>query len=277
MKKAAVVYCSPNGTTGHIAKIIEAELERAGITCLSVDLGKGDDGSHVIEEVEKGNMSLFVGSPVYAARPVPPVMQFISKLPKSNNVLVAPFVAWGAVSSGIALYDMGKALTDKGYTLIGAAKSAAVHSMMWRDENPLGEGRPNEEDDSIVRDFASRIVKKIESESPRSIPLSDLAYQPEPVHAEMEKISLTLAKGRMPAKALNEELCTQCLVCSEICPVEAITLTPYPRFSDDCICCFQCVKNCPETAITADLDQMGDYLRSRAQEMNERPFTAFFV
>lgn len=277
MKKAAIVYCSPNGATRHIAGIIKEELERSGISVLCADLGTGDDISPIMAEAEKGNLCLFTGSPVYANHPVPPVMRFISKLPESDNAWAAPFVTWGAVSSGIALYDMGKALMDKGFALAGAAKTAAVHSMMWRSENPLGQGRPNEEDENMIREFVSQIVKKLTSGTLQPLSLSDLAYQPEPVHREMEKVSLELAKGHMPARSLNADLCTKCLICLEICPVEAITLTPYPQFSDECICCFQCAKNCPEEAIEVDLSQIEGYIRNRAEEMNEQPLTAFFV
>ena len=195
LKKAAVVYCSLGGSTRHVAQVIEKELEDGGMSVLSADLGKGDDGSTVINEAVNEKICLFIGSPVYANHPVPPVMRFISNLPENADVCTVPFVTWGGVSSGIALYDMGKALTEKGIPLVGSGKVLAVHSMMWRCENPLGESHPDEEDDRLIRELVSGVLKKMGSESPEAMTLSDLAYQTEKVHAEMAKMSLETAKA----------------------------------------------------------------------------------
>lgn len=277
LKKAAIVYCSPNGSTRHVAQIIGKELEKAGVIILSVDLGKGDNGFSVINEVENGKIALFIGSPVYVNHPVQPIMRFISKLSKNGVCNAVPFVTWGGVSSGIALYDMGKALTEKGFTLVGAGKVMALHSMMWRSENPLGEGHPNEEDDRIIKELVNRVLKKIAAGSPEAIPLSELAYQSKEVHAEMEKMTLEIAKGHMPKREINKDLCTECGVCAEICPVQAIMLSPYPEFGENCICCFQCVQNCPEEAITTDFTLTEERIRGRAKQFNERPFTQIFI
>lgn len=277
LKKAAIVYCSPGGSTRHVAQVIGKELKKVDMIVLSADLGKGDDGSSVINEVENGKTCLFIGSPVYVNHPVPPIMQFISRLPKNADVCAVPFVSWGGVSSGIALYEMGKALTDRGFTLVGAGKVLALHSMMWQCENPLGEGHPDEEDDQLIQELVTGVLKKIATGSAEAISLSDLAYQTEKVHSEMEKMTLEIAKGRMPKKAINEDLCTECGVCSETCPVQAIMLSPYPEFGENCIYCFQCVRDCPEKAIIADLTLMGEHIKGRAKQLNERPFTQIFV
>ena len=160
LKKAAVVYCSPGGSTRHVAQVIEKELEHLGMTVLSADLGKGDDGSSVVNEVKNGKICLFIGSPVYSNRPVLPIMRFISDLPENADIRAVPFVTWGGAGSGIALHDMGKALTAKGFSLVGAGKVLSLHSMMWRCQNPLGEGHPDEEDDRLIRDVGKRGVEK---------------------------------------------------------------------------------------------------------------------
>ncbi|MCF8070607.1 MAG: EFR1 family ferrodoxin [Desulfobacterales bacterium] len=276
-KKAAIVYCSPGGTTRHVAQVIEKQLENAGISVLTADLGKGNDGSFVIDEVKKGETCLFIGSPVYVNHPLPPVQQFISNLSEITNVCTVPFVTWGGATSGIALYDMGKALTDKGFSLIGAGKILALHSMMQQSENPLGSGHPDKEDDNLIQDLVNSVLKKMAEEAPEAIALSDLAYQPEKVHAEMEKMTLETARGHLPKKEINEALCTECRVCSETCPVQAITLSPYPEFGKNCICCFQCMRACPEGAIEADLSPMEDRIKGKAKQFDEHPLTQIFV
>lgn len=277
LKKAAIVYCSPAGSTRRVAQVMEKAIEDAGVGVLSADLGKGRDGSSVIEEMKGRQGCLFIGSPVYVNRPIPPIINFISNLAGHATAWAVPFVTWGGVSSGIALYEMGKALTDKGFVLAGAAKVVALHSMMWRCDKPLGEGHPNRGDEKRIRELVDAVLKKTASRRPESISLSDLAYQPESVHADMEKTTLESAKAHLPGKAVDEERCTECGVCEEICPVQAITLSPYPEFGRRCICCFQCVRVCPEAAILADLSPVEARIRSRAEQLKEHPLTKIWV
>ena len=280
LKKAAVVYCSPAGSTRRVAQFIVNELEAGGTFVLSADLGEDDDSSvvqSVIKEVEKGEICLFIGSPVYVNRPLPPVMAFISSLPENAGVCAVPFVTWGGVSSGIALYDMGKALMEKGCTLVGAAKVLAVHSIMWQWENPLGEGHPDEGDERLVRELAVEVSKRTAKGRREAISLSDLAYQSEEAHAEMEQMTLEKAKEHMPRIEMIEERCTRCGVCEEICPVQAITLSPYPELGEKCFYCFQCMRICPEKAIAADLTLVAERIRRRAKAFDERPLTKIWI
>lgn len=277
LKTAAIVYCSPAGTTRRVAQVMEKALEDAGVGVLSADLGKGRDGSSIIEEIKSREVCLFIGSPVYVNRPIPPIMNFISELPDNAAAWAVPFVTWGGVSSGIALYEMSKALTKKGFTLAGAAKVVALHAMMWRCDNPLGEGHPDRGDEKRIRELIDAVLKKTASRRPESISFSDLAYQPEGIHAEMEKTTLETAKAHMPGKAVDEGRCTECGVCEEICPVQAITLSPYPEFGPRCICCFQCVRNCPEEAILADFTPVEERIRRRAEQLKEYPLTKIWV
>jgi len=148
---------------------------------------------------------------------------------------------------------------------------------MWQFENPLGEGHPDEEDDQLIRELVRKVLKKAEIGSPKTVPLSDLAYQPEKIHAQMEKIAFETAVKYMPKKEINENLCTECGLCAEICPVQAIILSPYPEFGENCITCFQCVKECPEDAVIVDLTPGEELLRAKAKQFDERPFTQIFV
>ncbi len=276
-KKAGIVYCSPAGTTRHVAHVIENEMKNRSADVLTVDLAK-EDGSEIISCIKTGEKPiLFIGSPVYVGRPIPPVMKFIARLPKDAGICAVPFVTWGCVSSGIALHDMGKALTEKGCVLPGAAKVGAVHSMMWKIDNPLGKGHPNADDDQMIRDLVRRVLEKAYQGPISGLALSELAYQPQNLQAEMEKASLEVAKGHMPKKTVDEKLCTQCGICAEVCPVQTITLSPLPAFGNDCICCFNCVRECPETAILADLEPVEKRIRGRAAQLAEQPFTRIFA
>jgi ferredoxin/flavodoxin len=277
-KKALIVYCSPAGTTRQVAQMIAKCLENLSIEVTLFDLGEERDHGAVLNPIKTArNMCLFIGSPVYVSHAVPPVMNFIENLPENTKLPAVPFVTWGAVTSGIALYEMGRALQAKGMNVMGAAKVAAVHSMMWQSDNPLGEGHPDSNDRQMLTKLVGGVVRKLTKQRESPMRLSDLRYQPKPVQAEMEKISLAAAKERMPQRVLDKNLCTHCEICAEVCPTDAVSFSPYPEFGAQCIFCFNCMRKCPEGAIKADFTQVEKHIRLRAEQLNERPLTQIFL
>ena len=104
-----------------------------------------------------------------------------------------------------------------------------------------------------------------------------LDYQPQERAAEM-KNKINTAWYIIP-KNLNTEACTQCGVCEEECPVDAVALNPYPEFDQNCIDCFNCIRLCPEDAIASSvsMDEIGDHIRKRVSTIKERPLTQVFL
>ena len=81
------------------------------------------------------------------------------------------------------------------------------------------------------------------------------------------------------SKKVDADLCTQCGICQEVCPVEAVVLTPFPRFERNCFDCFNCIRLCPEDAIkpAISLSQIVDHIRERVRTIGERPYTQIFL
>ena len=107
--------------------------------------------------------------------------------------------------------------------------------------------------------------------------MADLAYQKEEIHAEMEEMSLEIAKAHMPVREVDQELCNQCEICAKVCPTESVVLEPYPVFGKSCIYCFSCMRNCPEGAIKANLGEIWQRINDRAEFFAERPCTEIFI
>ncbi len=67
-------------------------------------------------------------------------------------------------------------------------------------------------------------------------------------------------KQRMHADyhpALNEQLCTRCGICADVCPTQAATMTwpSYPQYDlEKCIGCAQCIAMCPKQALEISWD-----------------------
>jgi len=280
-KKVFIVYFSPAGSTQHVAQVIEKQFLALGAEVASFDLAErnNDVAMRISRQMEdsEGKNCLFIGSPVYVSHTVPIVMDCIAGLKESTGDFAVPFVTWGGACSGISLYEMGKELINKRFTLLGAAKILALHSLMWQLEDPLGKGHPDSGDDRIIEELAAHVNRKMHEDNPEGIKLSDLAYQTRENHAEMVKISLQSAKAHMPERTIDTGLCNQCQVCSDVCPADAVTFTPYPEFGDGCVFCFNCLKNCPEKAINTDLSEIWQRIRDRAAFFSERPSSQIFL
>ena len=80
-------------------------------------------------------------------------------------------------------------------------------------------------------------------------------------------------------KNVSAEACTQCGICMEECPVDAVSLDPYPEFDQKCIDCFNCIRLCPEEAIASSIsmDDIADHIRERVRTINESPLTQVFL
>ena len=279
LPKTLIAYISPAGSTARVARVIQRTSETLGTPATLLDLGQAPGPDAILPRMTDagGNFCLYVGTPVYAAHAVPPVMEFIARLPAAEKGFCVPFVTWGNVSSGIALAEMGAALTAKGYLILGGAKIVAAHSLMWATDAPLGKARPDDDDDRVIETLVQAVDARLRSARPETLPLSDLAYQPEELAAQMAARTFEMAKAHFPQRRVATTRCTECGLCADQCPTAAITLSPYPEFGPACIYCFNCVRLCPEDAIEADMAPIHEFIRTRAEQLNERPLTKIFI
>lgn len=117
MYKTFTFYCSPAGTTRHVAEVMEKKLAGYGRQVTVCGLGKEEEKlSEIMREIEETEerACLFIGSPVYASHALPLVMDFIARLPLRRQAYAVPFVTWGGATSGLVLAEMGEALQARG-------------------------------------------------------------------------------------------------------------------------------------------------------------------
>lgn len=276
--KFFVVFISPNGSTRLVADLFLQQLADSGQQTASLNLSDHLLIPDFIEEIaDSENICLLIGSPVYRDMAVPPVMDFIQGLPKKANAWAVPFVTWGLACSGVALWQMGKALSEKGFRIAGAAKVAAVHAMMRNLDHPVGEGHPDADDRKEVVRLIDLLISKFDTNSVKALDLNVLDYQPPEMSGEFKS---RMGKPWMIVpKKIDTYACTQCGLCEEDCPVQAIALDPYPKFTDSCFDCFNCVQFCPENAIlpAKSLDEIRAGIGKRVNAIQERPLTRSFI
>ncbi|MGE4519303.1 MAG: EFR1 family ferrodoxin [Desulfobacteraceae bacterium] len=278
-KKAVIAYISPGGSTKEAAYVLKDALSSKNIEVSMFEVGRKNSFEGVRKALKEDGVIFFPGSPVYVSKILPTIKELISEVKTDKKIPAAPFVTWGCVTSGIALYDAGISLKENGFEIAGALKVPAVHTMTTPSENPLGAGHPDTDDKKIISEFADRLLSFLESDdySSKCLEPEDIQYQPEDKKAEMEKGDVYKARANMPQKMVSESLCTTCGVCAELCPVEAIEMDPYPVFKDNCISCFNCFKQCPEEAILCDLAPVAERIQQRKKMFNEADKALYFI
>ncbi|MBW1790252.1 MAG: 4Fe-4S binding protein, partial [Deltaproteobacteria bacterium] len=161
--------------------------------------------------------------------------------------------------------------------IVGAAKVLAVHSRMWRSEDPAGKGHPNESDNRQIEELVDTLNPRLKSDNVPVIDLDTLMYQ------SIERADKIRAKLDVPwvstPKHVNIETCTQCGLCEEECPAAAVVLNPYPEFGPNCFDCYNCIRLCPENAIESaiSISKIEEHIKKRVLTINERPPTQIFI
>jgi ferredoxin/flavodoxin len=277
--KIVIAYCSPAGSTRHVAEVIHNCFIQHNVDAVMLDLAKSHNQSEALEVIKTADQKvcLFMGSPVYRDVAIPPVMNFIEQLPQSDKNYAVPFVTWGQACSGVALWQMSAALMKKGFRIAGAAKVVALHSMMWLADDPAGKGHPDDSDRHKIEALVDKLHSRFDSDDVPVLSLDDLDYQPPELAAKMKNKINT--PWHIIPKNVDSEACTQCGICEEECPVDAVILNPYPEFNQNCIDCFNCIRLCPENAIVSSvsINDIEDHIRKRVRTINERPLTQTFI
>lgn len=278
-KKAVIAYISPGGATKEAALALKDALVSKKIEVSVFEVGRKNSFKRVQDALKEDGVIFFPGSPVYVSKVLPTIKELVSEAKTDKKIPSVPFVTWGCVTSGIALYDAGKALNENGFEIAGALKVPGPHSMMTPSEDALGTGHPDKADKKIIAEFVDKLLLLLESDdySSKCLTPEDIQYQPEEKKAEMEKGDVYKARANMPQKMVSESLCTTCGICAELCPVEAIEMNPYPVFNDNCISCFNCYKQCPEEAILCDLAPVAERIKQRKKMFDEPEKASYFI
>ncbi|QQG65895.1 EFR1 family ferrodoxin [Desulfobulbus oligotrophicus] len=269
-----IVYFSPAGTTRLVAETIQQRLLEQQCQVEMADLSvQGAAAARSLPDLSDTPVCLWIGSPVYCDHAIPLVSRWIDALTPNQTGRAVPFVTWGGVASGLALPEMAAQLVEKQYIPVAAAKVLAVHASMWGAVEPLAQGRPDQADLDQVRTLVDVVVERLAQQEQVVLDLQKLDYLPPTMRAEAQIKSLAAAKASMPPLAADEQLCTSCGICAEVCPTGAIVVDPYPIISEACVVCQQCVQACPEGAFPSNPEAMAARIREMAARSQEEQAT----
>lgn len=287
--KAFIFYTSPAGSTASIAQLVADTLEalplcKDGVRL--VDLGamkflmEREKIALYLDEITQagGEVLVCAGSPVYVGHALWPVQNLIEYLPASGGWFL-PFTTYGAISSGVALSDMGQAAARRTWKVAGAFSAPAVHSQMWRDRDPLGQGRPSSGETELIKAFLKDLGQSI-AEGRALEDLQSLDHPDPRVRKDFSAMHLGKAveKGFMADRVIiteGEKACTLCGTCARVCPLGAVEYGEVPLFTDRCVYCFDCVRLCPTDSMLVDMEPQHEKLRKKLEYRNEDPQLRF--
>ncbi len=234
---AKLVYFSPTGTTKVVVEGIARGIN-SRITEL-IDITKTEARTHNLQTSEDD--LLIVAVPVYMGRVPSLLSEYLNSIQAYKTPAVC-VVVYGNRAYDNALLELKDTLTNCGCVPIAGGAYIGEHSFAT-SESPIAFGRPDEDDLIHAETFGRKIREKLQSVS------------------AISEASVVDVPGAFPYEGKTQlwdldfievsDLCGQCGVCVEVCPVGAIDSENTAIIDHvKCITCCACIKNCPENART---------------------------
>lgn len=227
-KKINLVYFSPGGTTKEVAEIFASNLV-AEINHIDLLKNRLDN-----EMCFTQDEVLVAVMPVFAGR-IPSVFPDMLKKLKGNKTPAIVIVVYGNREFDDAMLELSDSLKKNDFNIIGAAAFIARHSIFPE----VAKDRPDNNDIKIINEFAQKCIHKI-SNNDINEPLNISGNKP---YKKVSSMPIT--------PATKKKTCTNCGICANICPVNAIDKDkPTQTDATKCITCMACVYHCPTKSRT---------------------------
>jgi len=252
--------------TKKVAEKIAEGLQIKGNECDLVRLTKFQEDLRLINSFPFKKYDLIgIGVPVYYFHPPYHILFELEQFKFLEGKKGFLFCTSGG-NPGNTLYQLKKVMDKKGIKIVDGSDTLIgwdVHQMYSRQSNsnnhygwlPSSYGHPNQEDLEQAKKFGAALIKKVMNPN---IPEKTDFWTIENPSARMW--SWKGIQEWFPEFNLIKSECNQCGLCAQICPWDAITLDPYPRWIKDCDRCYICDLKCPKHAIKCDFSKQIDYL-----------------
>lgn len=243
-----VVYFSQSGNTRRVAERMAGVFREAGHDTRTVSLKKASPQDVVAADL------LGIGTPCFSGRAPAPVKAFLQNLPLLDNKRAFVFATSGGAPARV-LYDLTRLLQSQGADIAGGflTRGELHHpAPCMRGRMP---NRPDAHDFAQVQRFAGAVIEHVSAGRPGPVAESRPdAFKPRGGFYDLVASISTdgIVRLALPKPKLDPARCNQCRWCVYECPMDNITLQPYPSLGDECIRCYRCLTGCPQQAFGAN-------------------------
>ena len=220
--KVNVIMFSPAGGTARTAEMLAREL---GTLTGAVDIAEHDifyEGIRADPEA-----IAIVAMPCYGGRVPKLAAERFKKVNGSGDKTILLCV-YGNRAYEDTLVEMEDLAKERDFDVIAGIAAIAQHSIV----NDFGAGRPDSSDAAKLKDFAQKILAKLEA--------GDTTKPSLPGKRPYKK-----AMGKLGLIPHATRGCLYCGTCAKKCPVQAISMDHvFGASIRKCISCMRCVANC---------------------------------
>ncbi len=223
-------------------------------------------------EIEANTLVVF-GLPTYAGRLPNLLLKYLETI-NGNSAFAVPVVTFGNRAFDNSLIELRNLLEAHGFQTMAGAALSCEHSFSYT----LAAGRPDPKDLAELRDFASKVHKKIletdlktYNHSPIDVEGDSEAGYYQPQTNDGTKIDIRKAKPK------TSEACTKCGTCIRSCPMGSIEANDPSVVGGVCIKCGACVKKCHVQAKYFDDEGFLYHKTELENKYSRRAENSFFV
>lgn len=183
------------------------------------------------------------GTPVYAGRVPNVLLGFLQEHLKGSHACAVPVTVYGNRNYDDALIELRDILEKTGFHTLTAGAFIGEHSF----SDVLAAGRPDGQDMEKARVFAGLTYEKaaaitnIQDASPVAVKGTPAPYRGYYQPRDRKGTPVDIRK----VKPLTDDTCTDCKLCSEVCPMGSISHDDVQIYTGICIKCGACIKKCP--------------------------------
>lgn len=240
IKRINALYFSPTGGTKNIAAFVAEEIaQRMGLRSRPIDFTKPENRRR---DYQFGADELLViAVPVYAGRVPNKLLPDLSARLMGSGTPAAPICVFGNRSPDEALRELALLLDGNGFHVAGAAAFVCCHAF----SDHVGTGRPDEEDQAQMQEFAAQVADKLTSPGlflPLELDRGEIGPYYTPLKADGTPAKFLKAKPQT-----DWGRCIHCGLCAEVCPMGSISADT-AETEGICIKCQACVRQCPVRA-----------------------------
>lgn len=244
LKKIWAVYFSGTGTTRRTVERIASGLaEKLSLPVEKVDFSRPPVRQQELR-FDAADLVVF-GTPVYAGRVPNVLLPFLQEKIVGGGALAVPVVLFGNRAYDDALMELRNILAADGLHPVAAAAFVGEHSF----SRTLGQGRPNENDEALMDEFAAEtadLVRRLPAAPEK--PVAVRGQEPlRPYYTPRDRAGNPINILKVKPKT-DMTRCGGCGLCAEMCPMGSIDPTDVSAVRGICIKCCACVKGCPTGA-----------------------------